>query len=271
MCGVCSTSILEEGSQGQVMLHPDLATPICSECLEQFNQVDWEWKLTTTKIPGKEGACRWCTKVGKMVNCNDCAKSFSKKCLKVNLGANYIKLAETGGSWICLVCDTRPLEKIRSFLWVDGESGLMKDRGNLREGLGTISEGSIANSATVSPSRVQSVRNYDNQNIRGGLGNKLPRPGGAHRHQRPVTPRGGMSFRYPGYRGGPPRVGTPPSGGRQNGQRVGTPFPLKQTTPRMLGHGNITIEKVAKQAPVPMAQPRNGQTAAIINQLQRYR
>ena len=271
MCGVCSTSILEEGVQGQVMLHPDLATPICSGCLEQYNQVDWEWKLATTKIAGKEGACRWCTKVGKMVNCNDCSKSFCKKCLKVNLGPNYIKLVETGGSWICLVCDTRPLEKIRSILWVDGENGLKKDRGNIRQGLGTISEERIGSSVAGSPSRVESVRNFNSPNTRGGPGGKVPRPGGGIRHPRPTTPRGGMSFRYPGYRGGSPGVGTPPSGGRHNGQRVGTPFPLKQTTSRMLGHGNITIEKVAKQAPPPMLQPRNGQTEAIINQLQRYR
>ena len=109
------------GTTGKVCLHPELATPVCSECLVQYRQVDWEWKLMSSKVPGKEGACRWCTKVGKLVSCSNCPKSFCKTCLKVNLGGNYIKLAETG-CWTCLVCDTRPLDKIRSGLWSDEEA-----------------------------------------------------------------------------------------------------------------------------------------------------
>ena len=72
LCGVCSTKVLEDRMTGQVMLHPDLATPVCEECLKEYKQVDWAWKLMTSKTPGKEGACRWCTKTGKMVSCTEC-------------------------------------------------------------------------------------------------------------------------------------------------------------------------------------------------------
>jgi len=248
--------------------------------LDQYKQVDWAWKLMTTKTPGKEGACRWCTKTGKMVNCSDCTKSFCKKCLKVNLGANYIKLAETG-SWTCLVCDTRPLDKIRAVLFADGEAAT-KVTTAVPD---AIPIGVAAIPGVRSPGVGRMIRppgrgGPNSPGLRGsplagprGSPGPIPRPVGGSRHPRPSTPRGSMGYRFPGQRGNSPRVGTPTGLTRPGGQRFGTPFPLRQpaVSPRLLGQSNVTIEKVAKPAPVQaVQQARSGQTEAIINQLQRY-
>lgn len=279
-CGVCLNKVVEDGVTGQVWLHPDLATPLCGECLDQYKQVDWAWKLMTTKTPGKEGACRWCTKTGKMVNCSDCTKSFCKKCLKVNLGANYIKLAETG-SWTCLVCDTRPLDKIRAVLWADGEAAT-----KVAKPVADATPNGVVNlnPGVSSPGAPRMIRppgrGPNSPGLRGsplagprGSPGPIPRPVGGSRHPRPSTPRGSMGYRFPGPRGNSPRMGTPTGLTRPGGQRFGTPFPLRQpaVSPRLLGQSNVTIEKVAKPAPVQaVQQARSGQTEAIINQLQRY-
>ena len=267
-CGVCSTRVLEDKVTGIVRLHPDLATPVCGECLDQYNQVDWSWKLMTSKTPGKEGACRWCTKTGKMVSCTDCPKSFCKKCLKTNLGPNYIKLAETG-SWTCLVCDSRPMDKVRMMLWADGEEP-KKSVSNSVQHSSSMGLNQNVGRGPNSPA----IRAAQSTSLRGSPGNIL-RPPGATRQHRPSTPssRGMMGPRFPGPRGSPrtPSGMIRPGGGK----RAGTPFPLRQPapSPRLLGQSNVTIEKVARPEPPPPppAQPRNGQAEAIINQLQRYR
>jgi len=269
-CGVCSSKVLEDKVTGVVRLHPDLATPVCGDCLDQYRQVDWSWKLMTSKTPGKEGACRWCTKTGKMVNCSDCPKSFCKKCLKTNLGPNYIKLAETG-SWTCLVCDSRPLDKVRAMLWVDGEEA-KKFVPNTAPHGSNISLNQSGGKGPSSPA----IRAGQAAPLRGSPGNLLRHPG-AIRQQRPSTPtsRGMMGPRFPGPRGSP-RIGTPTGMNRpSSGKRAGTPFPLRQPSPspRLLGQSNVTIEKVARPdppPPPPVQQSRNGQAEAIINQLQRY-
>eukprot|EP00092_Neocalanus_flemingeri_P041191 GFUD01044851.1.p1 GENE.GFUD01044851.1~~GFUD01044851.1.p1 ORF type:complete len:723 (+),score=194.21 GFUD01044851.1:60-2228(+) len=281
LCGVCRTKVVEGGSTSQVCLHPALATPVCGECLEQYRQVDWTWKLMTTKTPGKEGACRWCTKTGKMVNCSDCPKSFCKKCLKINLGGNYIKLAETG-SWTCLVCDTRPLDKIRAVLWAEGEEAKIETAGgDLNQSVGSImsDSGHLLNPGTSSPGVPRTTRppGQNSPGLRGspqagprGSPQMIPRPMGGIRQTRPGAFRGGMRPRLPGPRGNSPR--TPSGLSRPGGQRAGTPFPLRPAvSPRLLGQSNVTIEKVARQSPGPVVQQaRSGQTEAIINQLQRY-
>jgi len=265
LCGACSNKILEDKVMGKVNLHPDLATPICSECLDQYSQVDWSWKLMTSKTPGKEGACRWCTKTGKMVNCTDCPKSFCKKCLKNNLGQNYIKLAETG-SWTCLVCDSRPLDKIRSTLLANGETARKSAPNGISHTL-SQSGGKRPSSPAIRAGQPVPPR---------GSPVNLTRPSGGFRHPRPGTPnsRGIVGPRFPVPRGSP-RVGTPRGNIRPaGGMRSGSPFPLRQPapSPRMLGQSNVTIEKVARSNPPipPVQQPRTGQAEAIISQLQRY-
>ena len=86
--------------------------------------------------------------------------------------------------------------------------------------------------------------------VRPGL---QPRAPGV-RQIRPATPR---------TRGPAPRGQTP-----RGGARVGTPFPV-----RMLGQSSVSIERVPRPAaPRPkVAQQKTQHTAAIINQLQRYR
>jgi len=261
-CSVCSKSLLPSESSGKVLLHPDLVTPICEECLSQYNEVDWSWKLMTSKTPGKEGACRWCTKSGKTVNCSDCPKSFCNKCLKNNLGANYIKLAETG-SWTCLVCDSRPLDKIRSSLWCVGEAA----RNNTMV---------AATQSSVEASRLTEA-GFNNPATRGRQ--NTPRGGlrgqaGAVRTPRQSTPRAPMTSRFMAPRGASPRVGTPQGANRAPFPRPGTPFP-RQSAPgsRVLSSNNVTIEKVAKSPSVtpPVAnQAKSGQAQSIISQLQRY-
>ena len=46
-----------------------------------------------------------------------CCYDFPLQCLNVNLGAGFIKLASASeGDWICLLCKSAPLEKLRTNL-----------------------------------------------------------------------------------------------------------------------------------------------------------
>ena len=169
-----------------------------------------------------------------------CPATFCKKCLKVNLGPNYIKLAETG-SWTCLMCDTRPLDKLRGQLLADGEQRkkpINKPPAALSKSPGTRIPGSQlrapnAGSAARPPN---SVRN----------------PGGMTRPKQLMAPR-------------TPGTGSP---------RTPTSLPRPQarpSLPRLVGQTNVTIERVARpQVASPVAQKPSAQSSAIINQLQRY-
>jgi len=179
--------------------------------------------------------CRWCCKTGKMVSCSSCPKSFCKNCLKFNLGPSYIKLAEHG-SWTCLLCDTSPLEKIRNLLWVNGEP----EKGG-KINVVQNQPRQVRPSLQVNQPRPQTIRTATPQA-------RAP----AVRPIRPMTPR---------TRPQTPRAQT------RGGARSGTPFPI-----RMLGQSSVSIERVPRPpAPSPkQVQQRTQQTAAIINQLQRY-
>ena len=219
----------------EVLLHPELSTPVCQTCSDTLARVE------------PAGKCQWCCRPGKMVDCSVCSKQFCKVCLKNNLGPSYIKLAEHG-SWTCLICDSRPLDKIRSMLWVAGEP----------ERAGKV----VATPSTPTSQRIARPAAGQTRMVRPSTPLSQPRAPGV-RQVRPATPR----TRLPGPRGQNPRISTPPSSGR-GGARVGTPFPV-----RMLGQSSVSIERVPRPvAPSPQQhQQRSVQAAAIINQLQRYR
>jgi len=170
-----------------------------------------------------------------MVSCSSCPKTFCKNCLKFNLGPSYIKLAEHG-SWTCLLCDTSPLEKIRNLLWVNGEP----EKGG-KINVVQNQPRQVRPSVQVNQPRPQTIRTATPQA-------RAP----AVRPIRPMTPR---------TRPQTPRAQT------RGGARSGTPFPI-----RMLGQSSVSIERVPRPpAPSPkQVQQRTQQTAAIINQLQRY-
>jgi len=239
-CGACQVTILTQGVVGEVHLHPDLSTPLCQGCHDGYCGQDWS--------SGSQGNCRWCCKPGKNLSCSACGKQFCKTCLKNNLGPSYIKLAEHG-AWTCLCCDSRPLDRIRSQLWVTGEP----ERGASLPGKMTSQPRMTrpALSSTSSPATRLPM-------LRPGNGAALqPRAPGV-RQIRPATPR---------TRGPAPRGQTPRPGTARGGARVGTPFPV-----RMLGQSSVSIERVPRPvAPSPkVTQQRTQHTAAIINQLQRY-
>jgi len=242
-CGACQQKLLEPGIVGEVLLHPDLSTPLCQGCHDAYCRADW----SASSI-----MCRWCCKINnKSVACVACGKQFCKGCLKNNLGPAYIKLAEHG-SWTCLICDSRPLEKIRNVLWVTGE----QEKGSTN--IPSIPAG--GQTRIIRPNLGQPSTNVRQQIIRPSTP-QMRAPG--VRQIRPTTSR----TRVATPRGQTPRIqGTPPSSGR-GGARVGTPFPI-----RMLGQSSVSIERVPRPpAPPPkQVQQRTKQTAALINQLQRY-
>jgi len=229
-CGACQVSILSQGAVGEVHLHPDLSTPLCKGCHDGYCGQDWS--------SGGQGQCRWCCKPGKNLTCSACGKQFCKTCLKNNLGPSYIKLAEHG-AWTCLCCDSRPLDRIRSQLWVSGE----QEKGS-----------SLPTKMTTQPRMTRPTSSPASlasrlPTVRPGLQTRAP----GVRQIRPATPR---------TRGPAPRGQTP-----RGGARVGNPFPV-----RMLGQSSVSIERVPRPAaPRPkVAQQKTQHTAAIINQLQRY-
>ena len=226
-------TLLSQGVVGEVHLHPDLSTPLCQGCHDGFCGQDWSY--------GSQGHCRWCCKPGKNLNCSACGKQFCRTCLKNNLGPSYIKLAEHG-AWTCLCCDSRPLDRIRSQLWVTGE----QEKGSSLPSKMTSKPRMTKPAQTSTPSSAASRQPM----LRPGSGAALQTRAPGVRQIRPATPR----TRTPAPRGQTPRSGTP--------------FPV-----RMLGQSSVSIERVPRPvAPSPrVVQQKTQHTAAIINQLQRYR
>jgi len=238
-CGACQSCLVEGGKVGEVLLHPQLATPLCQPCSDLSQQQDW-------REPGV--MCRWCCQQSRLLLCGSCSSAFCRKCLQLNLGANYIKLAETG-SWTCLLCDSRPLLAIKEPLWLQGEEERPRPRTSAERG-GRISGRARAPALWSPLVRSPMVRSPM-------VRSQLPRAG---------TPGVSPMVRSPAVRGvrgvrpGTPRAlrprlrpGTPGTGGPR-----GSPVPV-----RMLGQTNVSIQRVAR----PQTRP---QTSSIISQLQRY-
>jgi len=237
------------GAEGRVFLHPALAVPCCQQCKLAWCNTDFS-QMTSN---GKEALCRWCGKQGggKVVNCVLCPATFCKKCLKVNLGPNYIKLAETG-SWTCLMCDTRPLDKLRGQLLADGEQ---RKKPLKPPASANVPSGPQAGFGK-SPSRLPGVQQARAPGQ--GPGGRPP-PQAQHSNRQP----GGIS--RPRYPVPPPRTGAMP--------RTPTALPRpqpRQSLPRLVGQTNVTIERVARPAVAPTPPKPSPQSSAIINQLQRY-
>ena len=91
-------------------------------------------KAVELEVVEGEAVCRWCSNHGvDGLSCSKCDSHFCRKvfppfplqccydfplqCLNVNLGAGFIKLASASeGDWICLLCKSAPLEKLRTNL-----------------------------------------------------------------------------------------------------------------------------------------------------------
>ena len=106
-CSACQEVLLQVGERGEVVLHPALALPVCQPCRERLGEADWS-----------QGACRWCgLQEQQGIHCSGCQAAFCNKCLNVNLGPGYIKLASASlDSWTCLLCVSAPLDKLRAKL-----------------------------------------------------------------------------------------------------------------------------------------------------------
>ena len=231
-CGACQVTLLTQGVVGEVHLHPDLSTPLCQGCHDGYCGQDWVLGQTH---------CRWCCKPGKNLSCSACGKQFCRTCLKNNLGPSYIKLAEHG-TWTCLCCDSRPLDRIRNQLWVTGE----QEKGSSFPAKMTGQQRMTRPAAALTPTVSNQASGIPRIPMISGVTRTTPRPRvPGVRHVRPATPR--------------------PKG---NIPRPRTPFPV-----RMLGQSSVSIERVPRPlTPSPkLVQQRTQHTAAIINQLQRYR
>merc|ERR1719339_39903 len=118
-CTACQAPILQAGAEGTVALHPQLATPVCSPCRS---------KAVELEVVEGEAVCRWCSNHGvDGLSCSKCDALFCRKCLNVNLGAGFIKLASASeGDWTCLLCKSAPLEKLRANLLAPLQQGKAK-------------------------------------------------------------------------------------------------------------------------------------------------
>ena len=243
-CSVCQVRVLEAGVQGEVWLHPSLALPVCHQCKLNIKQMNWREK----------NLCRWCVKTGtEGMSCSLCSSHFCRTCLNVNLGPGYIKLAAASlESWTCLLCNSSPLDKLRSRLVspvIDpAKTGRSPSVHTVRSqaipDVQTIRSQSIPDTQKFRSQTIPDVQTVRSQTIR------PVRPGVTT--PRMIRPRKIPNKTYP--RPGP---GTPAlSRGRLH-------------TPRMLGQG-VSIQSVATPPP-PSAQPdKDIQASRLLSQLQRY-
>merc|ERR1719209_686766 len=118
-CTACRAPLIQAGAEGTVALHPQLATPVCSPCRS---------KAVELEVVDGEAVCRWCSNHGvDGLSCSKCDALFCRKCLNVNLGAGFIKLASASeGDWTCLLCKSAPLEKLRTNLLAPLQQGKTK-------------------------------------------------------------------------------------------------------------------------------------------------
>merc|ERR1719209_1397774 len=118
-CTACQAPLIQAGAEGTVALHPQLATPVCSPCRS---------KAVELEVVEGEAVCRWCSNHGvDGLSCSKCDALFCRKCLNVNLGAGFIKLASASeGDWTCLLCKSAPLEKLRANLLAPLQQGKAK-------------------------------------------------------------------------------------------------------------------------------------------------
>ena len=264
-CGACLHPLLEAGKVGKVLLHPQLATPVCQGCYERHQEQDWD----------QVGLCSWCCHQGErsLLSCVSCPRAFCRKCLQQNLGLNYIKLATTG-SWSCLLCNPEPLANIRQPLWLEGE----QERQPVKSGPGRTAASPAVRPAVRTIRPPAAIRSPAPRSLaamrspapRGTSPLAPPRgtsplapPRGSSpgvRGARPATPRQATRLVRPA-RPGTPRVRMPPPAGPG---RAAAPFPV-----RMLGSSNVSIERVPRPPP-PVPAQRTPETASIISQLQRY-
>merc|ERR1719339_751926 len=95
-CTACQAPLLQAGVHGTVALHPQLATQVCSPC---------HAKAADLEVVEGEAVCRWCSNSGvDGLSCSKCDSHFCRKCLNVNLGAGFIKLASASeGGRTCLL------------------------------------------------------------------------------------------------------------------------------------------------------------------------
>jgi hypothetical protein len=57
--------------------------------------------------------CSWCGDGGDLVCCDSCPRSFCYDCLTRNLGYDKLESILSASSWICVACDSLPIEALR--------------------------------------------------------------------------------------------------------------------------------------------------------------
>lgn len=94
-----------------IVSHPLLNVPICSECLEKYNLGEF----TIENRDGKdyETFCRWCGDGGRLFFCDSCPKAFCFACLNCNFSnAEMQRIKNVSNRWKCLVCIPQPLDDL---------------------------------------------------------------------------------------------------------------------------------------------------------------
>jgi len=209
-----------------------------------------DWKV--------ENVCRWCTRTDKEgFSCYNCKSHFCRKCLNVNLGLGYIKLAESSvDSWTCLLCNSSPLEKPRSR--IIASSSLCQGRAGIGPRVSPdVSRGlSPGVGSGVSPMVSQGLSSVVSPSVSPGL-----------------SPEVGLDF-SPGIRQMRPqsiRPVRPFTPKRTRASRAGAPSRGRLPTPRNLGPG-VSIQSVPTPATSPTPQPQRNKevnTSKILSHLQR--
>ncbi|XP_065058762.1 transcriptional regulator ATRX homolog [Rhopilema esculentum] len=86
----------------KVLQHPVLGVLICKACSKFYNSSSF----SRDKF-GMEEYCKWCGDGGDLICCDFCEKVFCQKCVKRNMGEEFLKilLAAEEQKWKCFSCD----------------------------------------------------------------------------------------------------------------------------------------------------------------------
>ncbi len=107
-CTACHKQITSVNAN-TVIRHPVLAVTVCSGCRIFYNDGNW-----SKDEDGLDEYCRWCAQGGDLILCDKCTNGFCKKCLQRNLGRKFVADLQKADEWKCLVCDPKPIYKLRA-------------------------------------------------------------------------------------------------------------------------------------------------------------
>ena len=108
-CTSCSEPQLLTIGKSSILLHPQLKTGVCRECVIFARSA-----VVPVDNDGDEVYCRWCSDLGNMVYCDGCAAPFCDKCISRNVGTDYFDGIKEAEKWNCFICDPASIQAMRA-------------------------------------------------------------------------------------------------------------------------------------------------------------